>query len=419
MTRTPSTASGFSTRAIHFGYDPAEHQGALVPPIHTSATWTFPDVGYGARCFAGEEKGYIYTRIANPTLALLEGRLASLEQGEGAVVFGSGMGAITATLWSLLEPGDEVLTDMTLYGCTFAFLHHGLGRFGVTVRHVDMTDPANVAAALSGKTRVVYLESPANPNMRLADIAAISAMAHAHGAKVVVDNTYCSPYLQQPLVLGADVSVHSMTKYLSGHGDVTAGAAVFADAELAQRVRLYGLKDMTGAVMSAYDAHLVLRGLKTLALRMDRHCQSAQKVAEFIAAHPAAAVVHYPGLASFPQQALARRQMRQMGGMIAFELHGGLQAGVRFMDALQLVARAVSLGDAETLAQHPASMTHSTYTPEERAAHGISEGLVRLSVGLEDVGDLLADIGQALDLAQALGFKPAQAAAVPSCSVPA
>ena len=419
MTRTPSTASGFSTRAIHFGYDPAEHQGALVPPIHTSATWTFPDVGYGARCFAGEEKGYIYTRIANPTLALLEGRLASLEQGEGAVVFGSGMGAITATLWSLLEPGDEVLTDMTLYGCTFAFLHHGLGRFGVTVRHVDMTDPANVAAALSGKTRVVYLESPANPNMRLADIAAISAMAHAHGAKVVVDNTYCSPYLQQPLVLGADVSVHSMTKYLSGHGDVTAGAAVFADAELAQRVRLYGLKDMTGAVMSAYDAHLVLRGLKTLALRMDRHCQSAQKVAEFIAAHPAAAVVHYPGLASFPQQALARRQMRQMGGMIAFELHGGLQAGVRFMDALQLVARAVSLGDAETLAQHPASMTHSTYTPEERAAHGISEGLVRLSVGLEDVGDLLADIGQALDLAQALGFKPAQAAAAPSCSVPA
>lgn len=419
MTRTPSTASGFSTRAIHFGYDPAEHQGALVPPIHTSATWTFPDVGYGARCFAGEEKGYIYTRIANPTLALLEGRLASLEQGAGAVVFGSGMGAITATLWSMLEPGDEVLTDMTLYGCTFAFLHHGLGRFGVTVRHVDMTDPANVATALTGKTRVVYLESPANPNMRLADIAAISALAHAHGAKVVVDNTYCSPYLQQPLVLGADVSVHSMTKYLSGHGDVTAGAAVFADAGLAQHVRLYGLKDMTGAVMSAYDAHLVLRGLKTLALRMDRHCQNAQKVAEFIAAHPAAAVVHYPGLASFPQQALARRQMRQMGGMIAFELHGGLQAGVRFMDALQLVARAVSLGDAETLAQHPASMTHSTYTPEERAAHGISEGLVRLSVGLEDVGDLLADIGQALDLVQALGFKPAPAAAAPSCSVPA
>ena len=420
----PTTPQGFSTRAIHHGYNPADHQGALVPPIYTSATFAFPDVGYGARCFTGEESGYFYTRIANPTLALLEGRLASLEQGVGAVVFGSGMGAITATLWSMLEPGDEVLADMTLYGCTFAFLHHGLARFGVSVRHVDMTDPANVAAALSHKTRVVYLESPANPNMRLVDIAAVSALAHASGAKVVVDNTYCTPYLQQPLLLGADVSVHSMTKYLGGHGDLTAGAAIFADAELAQRVRLYGLKDMTGAVMSAQDAHLVMRGLKTLALRMDRHCQSAQTVADFIAAHPATAVVHYPGLPSFPQHALAKQQMRQMGGMIAFELQGGLEAGVCFMDALQLVTRAVSLGDAETLAQHPASMTHSTYTPEERAAHGISEGLVRMSVGLEDVQDLLADIGQALDLAHAgllsrAPQAPALSAAALSCSEPA
>ena len=403
MSHDESPAKGFATRAIHHGYNPADNQGALVPPIHTSATWVFPDTGYGARCFTGEESGFIYTRIANPTLALLEGRLASLERGAGAVVFGSGMGAITAVLWSMLEPGDEVLADTTLYGCTFAFLHHGIGRFGVTVRHVDMTDPANVAAALSEKTRVVYLESPANPNMRLADIAAISKIAHAKGAKVVVDNTYCSPYLQQPLVLGADVSVHSMTKYLSGHGDVTAGAAICADAELAQRVRMVGLKDMTGAVMSPQDAHLVMRGLKTLALRMDRHCQNAQKVAELIAAHPAAAVVHYPGLATFAQHELARRQMRQMGGMVAFELHGGLAAGVRFMDALRLVTRAVSLGDAETLAQHPASMTHSTYTPEERAAHGIAEGLVRLSVGLEDAEDILADIAQALDRAHEAG----------------
>ena len=405
MSHTHDHTGGFSTRAIHFGYDPAQNQGALVPPIHTSATWVFPDVGYGARCFTGEEKGYIYTRIANPTLALLEGRLASLEQGVGAVVFGSGMGAITAVLWTMLEPGDEVLADLTLYGCTFAFMHHGLARFGVRIRHVDMTDPANLAAALTDKTRVVYLETPANPNMRLSDIAAIATLARARGAKVVVDNTYCSPYLQQPLVLGADVSVHSVTKYLGGHGDLTAGAAIFSDADLAERVRLYGLKDMTGAVMSAQDAHLVMRGLKTLALRMDRHCQSAQQVAEFIAAHPAAAVVHYPGLPSFPQHELARRQMRQMGGMIAFELHGGLQAGIRFMDALKLVTRAVSLGDAESLAQHPASMTHSTYTPEERAAHGISEGLVRLSVGLEDVQDILADIGQALDLVQAMALR--------------
>ena len=422
MAKAHDSTGGFSTRAIHFGYEPADHQGALVPPIYTSATFAFPDVGYGARCFSGEENGYFYTRIANPTLALLEGRLASLEQGVGAVVFGSGMGAITATLWSMLEPGDEILADLTLYGCTFSFLNHGLARFGVSVRHVDMTDPANVAAALTDQTRVVYLESPANPNMRLVDIAAVSALAHARGAKVVVDNTYCTPYLQQPLLLGADVSVHSMTKYLGGHGDLTAGAAIFADAELAQRVRLYGLKDMTGAVMSAQDAHLVMRGLKTLALRMDRHCQSAQMVAEFIAAHPATAVVYYPGLPSFPQHALAKQQMRQMGGMIAFELKGGLQEGVCFMDALQLVTRAVSLGDAETLAQHPASMTHSVYTPEERAAHGIAEGLVRLSVGLEDVQDLLADIGQALDLAHAMALKSApsaQAEAGRSCSAPA
>jgi methionine-gamma-lyase len=337
--------------------------------------------------------------VGNPTLALLEARLASLEEGAAAVVFGSGMGAITATLWSMLEQGDEVLADLTLYGCTFSFLNHGLTRFGVTVRHVDMTDPQNVAQAMGPKTRVVYFETPANPNMRMVDIAAVSAIAHAGGAKVVVDNTYCTPYLQQPLCLGADVSVHSMTKYLGGHGDLMAGAAIFADAELALRVRVFGLKDMTGAVMSAQDAHLVMRGLKTLTLRMDRHCQSGQKVAELLQAHAATAVVHFPGLPTFAQHELAKRQMRQFGGMVAFELKGGLPAGIRFMDALKLVTRAVSLGDAETLAQHPASMTHATYTPEERQAHGIAEGLVRLSVGLEDIGDVLADIGQALDCA--------------------
>lgn len=411
--------SGFSTRAIHFGYEPADHQGALVPPIHTSSTFVFPDTAYGGRCFSGEEPGYIYTRIANPTLALLEGRLASLEQGAAAVVFGSGMGAITSTLWSMLDAGDEILVDTTLYGCTFAFLTHGMTRFGVSVRHVDMTDPQALAAAMGPKTRVVYCETPANPNMRLVDIAAVADIAHLGGAKLVIDNTYCTPYLQQPLQRGADVSLHSMTKYLGGHGDLTAGAAIFADAELAQRVRLVGLKDMTGAVMSAHDAHLVMRGLKTLALRMDRHCQSAQQVAELLQRHPQTAVVHFPGLASFAQHALAKRQMRQFGGMIAFELKGGLAAGIRFMDALQLVTRAVSLGDAETLAQHPASMTHSTYTPEERAAHGISEGLVRLSIGLEDIADIVADIEQALDVAAAVSALGTPPVAAPLCREPA
>jgi methionine-gamma-lyase len=392
--------SGFSTKAIHHGYDPRDHQGALVPPVYLTSTFTFASAEQGGRCFAGEAPGYIYTRISNPTLVLLESRMAALEGGAAAIAFGSGMGAITATLWTLLRPGDEIVVDKTLYGCTFAFLHHGIGQFGVRVTHVDMTDPAAVERAMAGKPKLVYFESPANPNMRLVDIAAVAAVAHRAGALVVVDNTYCSPYLQQPLALGADVVVHSATKYISGHGDVTAGVAVAASAELAERIRLQGLKDMTGAVLSPQDAALLLRGLKTLALRMDRHCANAMAVARSLQAHPAVAKVHYPGLESDPQHALAKRQMRQPGGMIAFELHGGIEAGMRFIDGLQMVACAVSLGDAESLAQHPASMTHSTYTAEERAAAGIPDGLVRLSAGLEDTADLLADIERALATAQ-------------------
>jgi methionine-gamma-lyase len=243
---------------------------------------------------------------------------------------------------------------------------------------------------------MIYCETPANPTLQLVDIAAVAALAHQQpNVTVVIDNTYCTPYLQRPLDLGADVVVHSATKYLSGHGDITAGIAVSSQA-LAQRIRLQGLKDLTGAVMSPQDASLLMRGLKTLALRMDRHCSNAQAVAEALQAHPAVQWVTYPGLRSFAQYELATRQMKLPGGMIAFELKGGIDTGRRFMNALTLFTRAVSLGDAESLAQHPASMTHSTYTPEERAAHGISEGLVRLSVGLEDIADLLADVQQAL-----------------------
>ena len=391
-----NSAAGFSTRAIHWGYDPAQHHGALVPPIYSSSTYAFADVAYGGRCFTGEASGYIYSRIGNPTLALLESRLASLELGAAALVFGSGMGAITATLWTLLQPGDEIIADVTLYGCTFSFMNEGLKRFGVKVKYVDMTNLKTLAAAIGPQIRVLYCESPANPNMRLVDMEAVSVLARHHGAKLLVDNTYCTPYLQLPLTLGADVVLHSATKYLGGHGDLMAGAAVFVDAELAMQVRMVGLKDMTGAVMSAQDAHLVMRGLKTLSLRMDRHCDSAEKLAHYLNAHPATALVHYPGLPDFVQHALAKRQMWRYGGMIAFELKGGMAAGMRFMDALRLVTRAVSLGDAESLAQHPASMPHSTYTPEQRAAHGISDGLVRISVGLEDVGDIIADVAQAL-----------------------
>ncbi|MBH9578112.1 methionine gamma-lyase [Inhella proteolytica] len=387
---------GFATTAIHHGYDAQSAQGALVPPIYLSSTFTFTSVEQGAARFAGSEAGHFYTRISNPTLDLLEQRLAALEGGAGAIAFGSGMGAITATLWTLLRPGDEILVDRTVYGCTYAFLHHGIGEFGVRVTHVDMTDLHALATAMLSGPKLVYLETPANPNMRLVDIAAVARLARPHGALLVVDNTYCTPYLQRPLQLGADVVVHSATKYLSGHGDVTAGLAVAADADVAQRIRLQGLKDMTGAVMSPQDAFLLLRGLKTLHLRMERHASNALALARALAAHPAVKQVFFPGLESDPFHALAQRQMKNFGGMLAFELHGGEAAGRAFMNALRLIARAVSLGDAESLAQHPASMTHSTYTPEERAAAGISDGLVRLSAGLEEPEDLLADVLQAL-----------------------
>jgi len=285
-----------------------------------------------------------------------------------------------------------VIVDKTLYGCTFAFMQHGLTRFGVTITHVDMTDPENLRRAISDKTRVVYFETPANPNMRIVDIATIAAIAKGTRASVVVDNTYATPYLTRPIEHGADIVVHSATKYLGGHGDVVAGIVVGR----AEQIRLIGMKDMTGAVMAPFNAMLILRGLKTLALRMDRHCATAEMVARWLEAQPSVAAVHFPGLESFAQHDVAQRQMDKPGAMIAFELEGGIEAGRAMMNKLTMIQRAVSLGDAETLIQHPASMTHSTYSPEERAAHGISDGLIRLSVRLADLADILADLQSAL-----------------------
>lgn len=393
--------NGFATRAIHFGYEPMDHEGALTPPLHLTSTFAFDSVEQGAAIFAGEAPGHIYSRISNPTLDLLERRVADLEGAEAGLALASGMGAITAVLWTFLSPGDEIVTDTTLYGCTFAFMRHGLAKWGVTITHADLTDPEAVRAAVGPRTRIAYFETPANPNMRLVDIAAVSAIAHAAGARVVVDNTYATPVLTRPIERGADIVLHSATKYMGGHGDLVGGVAVGRAADMAQ-VRVVGMKDMTGAVMAPFNAMLVMRGLKTLKLRMDRHCASAMVVARALEAHPAVARVHYPGLASFPQHDLAARQMPGFGAMIAFELKGGYAAGAAMMNRLALIRRAVSLGDAESLIQHPASMTHSTYTPEERAAHGISEGLIRLSVGLEEVEDILADLGQALDTPAAL-----------------
>lgn len=391
----PNQPAGFATRAIHLGYNPQDNEGALTPPLHLTSTFAFDTADQGAALFAGEAQGHIYSRISNPTLDLLERRVAALEGAEAGLALASGMGAITSVLWTFLAPGDEVITDQTLYGCTFAFMRHGLEKFGITVTHVDLTDPAALEAAISSRTRIVYFETPANPNMRLVDIAAICAIARTHDAKTVVDNTYATPVLTRPIELGADIVVHSATKYMGGHGDLVGGLAV-GGAEDMGEVRIIGMKDMTGAVMAPFNAMLVLRGLKTLKLRMERHCENAMEVAIMLERHPAVTTVHYPGLESFPQHALARRQMPGFGAMIAFELESGHAAGKAMMDRLQLIRRAVSLGDAESLIQHPASMTHSTYTAEERAAHGITEGLIRLSVGLEEVEDIIADLKEAL-----------------------
>ncbi|MDP6855566.1 MAG: methionine gamma-lyase, partial [Arenicellales bacterium] len=379
-------------------YDPGSHHGSLNPPVYLNATYSFDSIAQGQSRFAGETPGYVYARVGNPTQAVLEQRLASLEGGEAALAVASGIGAITALIWSFVRSGDEIVADKTLYGCTFSFLGQGLSRFGVTVRFVDLTVLEELAAAITPATQFVFFETPTNPNMRVIDIAAVTKVAHDQGARVIVDNTYGTPWLQRPIELGADFVVHSMTKYLSGHGDLLAGA-VIGPAEDLLAVRTVGLKDMTGAVLSAFDSFLLLRGIKTLELRMARHCDNALALARQLEDHPAVGSIYYPGLQSHPQFALASRQMTAFGGMLALELAGGYEAGVRFMDSVKLAQRAVSLGDAETLVQHPASMTHNNYTEEEREAHGISFGLVRISVGLENLEDLSADILQALDLA--------------------
>lgn len=387
---------GFATRAIHTGTENGTENGALVPPVYMTSTFTFDNAEQGAALFAGEEQGHFYSRISNPTLSLLEETIASLEGAEAAMSAASGMGAITSTLWTFLSQGDEIIVDKTLYGCTFTFFSHGLTKFGVTIKHVDMRDPENVRAAITDKTKVVYFETPANPNMRLVEIGAVAQIAKEHGLITVVDNTYATPYLCRPISWGADIVVHSATKYLGGHGDLVAGMIAGSEEHIT-RIRLEGVKDMTGAVMAPLTAFQIMRGLKTLEIRMDRHCSSAQMIAEELEKHPAIESVSYPGLKSFPQYGIAQRQMEKPGGMIAFELKGGISNGIRFMNELKMIKRAVSLGDADTLIQHPASMTHSTYTPEERAIHDISDGLVRLSVGLETPKDILADLIGALD----------------------
>ena len=388
---------GFATRQIHAGKQD-NSAGALCTPIYQTSTFAFDSVEQGGARFAREEPGYIYTRLANPSLAQVEEKLASLEGGEAALATASGMGAISAALWSSVESGDEIVAHETLYGCTYSLLSHGLTKFGVTSVLTDLSDLENLKNSLTPKTRVVYFETPCNPTMEILDIEAIAQMVHSYNPdiRVIVDNTFCSPYLQRPLELGADVVVHSATKYLNGHGDVIAGFIV-GSAAFIDLCRTFGLKDMTGAVMSPFNAFLLARGLKTLDIRMERHCANAQKVAEFLAGHPAVRTVWYPGLPDFPGRETAKKQMRLPGGMIAIELKADKAATAAALDRLELCTIAVSLGDAETLVEHAATMTHSTYTSEELAAANIPEGLVRISVGLEDPEDIIADFRQALD----------------------
>ena len=388
---------GLGTKAIHAGNVKDTQYGALTTPIYQTSTFVFDSCEQGGRRFAGQEGGYIYTRLGNPTVSVLENKVAALECGEACVAAASGMGAISSALWTIAGAGKHIVADGTLYGCTFALLNHGMSRYGVEVSFVDTSDLAAVKAALKENTCAVYLETPANPNLKITDIAAVAEVAHAYNPaiKVVCDNTFASPALQNPLALGADVVVHSATKYLNGHGDVIAGFVV-GKADFIGEVRMFGLKDMTGAVMDPFAAYLILRGLKTLEIRMERHCANAKAIAEFLDQHPAVEKVYYPGLKNHVGHDIAARQMKDFGGMLSFEVKGGRAAGTKLVNALHLITVAVSLGDAETLIEHPASMTHSTYTEEELAASGIPGGLIRLSAGLENAEDIIADLEQAL-----------------------
>ena len=387
---------GLGTTAIHAG-TLKNLYGTLAMPIYQTSTFIFDSAEQGGRRFALEEAGYIYTRLGNPTTTTLENKIAALEEGEAGIAMSSGMGAISSTLWTVLKAGDHVVTDKTLYGCTFALMNHGLTRFGVEVTFVDTSNLEEVKNAMKENTRVVYLETPANPNLKIVDLEGVCKVAHTNpNTLVIVDNTFATPYMQKPLKLGVDIVVHSATKYLNGHGDVIAGLVV-TKQELADQIRFVGLKDMTGAVLGPQEAYYIIRGLKTFEIRMERHCKNARTIVDFLNKHPKVEKVYYPGLETHPGYEIAKKQMKDFGAMISFELKGGFEAGKTLLNNLKLCSLAVSLGDTETLIQHPASMTHSPYTKEEREAAGITDGLVRLSVGLENVEDIIADLEQGLE----------------------
>ncbi len=391
---TQFKSKNIETNAIHAGRINDTQFGSLATPLYQTSTFIFDNAQQGGDRFAGESEGYIYTRLGNPTTRQLEQRVAAMECMDDAAATATGMAAVSAALLTNLQAGDHMISSKAVYGCSFALMNHMLKKFNIEVTFVDMTEPDNIKAAIKENTKLVFLETPINPNLVVLDLEKICAIAKKHNLLSIVDNTFLTPVLQQPAKFGADIVVHSATKYLNGHGDVVAGI-VCASFDMINEIKMTTLKDI-GATISPHDAWLIMRGLKTLPIRMDRHCSNAQTVAEFLEQHPIVDEVYYPGLKSHSGNKFVGNQMKAAGGVIAFELNTDLTGGKTFIDAMELFSIAVSLGDAESLIQHPASMTHSPYTPEERADAGISDSLIRISVGLENVDDIISDLTQAL-----------------------
>lgn len=388
---------GFSTLAIHAGQSPDKSTGALSTPIYQTSTFCFETVEEGAAKFNKELPGFVYSRGGNPTTQALEEKMAAIESGEACVATASGMGAVGAIMVALLHTGDHVICGEPVYGGTSAVMRTNLPQFGVDVTFVDASDPKNVEAAVTQKTKLVYLETPANPTMKLADISAVAKIAHQAGARLVVDNTFAPPPIQFPLKLGADLALHSITKYINGHGDVIGGVVVGKASDIGD-IRGIGVTKLCGTPPSPFNSYLALRGMKTLSLRVRQHCANALEVAQYLESCPHVNQVYYPGLASFPQHELAKRQMNGLyTGMLSFELQDSvkgmdaLSAGKKLLNSLTIPSIAVSLGDPDTLIEHPASMTHVGVPKEAREEAGISDGLIRLSVGLEDAADLIND----------------------------
>jgi methionine-gamma-lyase len=385
---------GMNSRLVHGGYHP-DATGAVNVPIYQSSTFAFRDAAHGAALFAGEERGYIYTRIGNPTIRAFEDSVADLENGAGGVATSSGLGAVSTLYMALLEAGAHLVSTAAVYGPSRGLIEKYFSKFGVEASFADTSSLGNLCAAIRPETRLIYIETPSNPAMQVTDIAAAAQIAHEHGVLLAVDNTFASPYLQKPLDLGADITLHSVTKFINGHADVVGGVLVAKDEALVRRLR--DVMVNLGCNMDPHQAYLVLRGLKTLGLRVERAQQGAQAIAQWLEQHPKVESVRYIGLPSHPQHELARRQMKGFGSMIAFELKGGFEAGRKLMDHVKLATLAVSLGGVESLIEHPASMTHASMSREAREAAGFADGLVRYSVGIEDVDDLIADLEQALE----------------------